>query len=147
MLTRSPSMPLPKVMNRCPNFWRSLLLLSPWCCSPMVLPMTPAPEALDDTTPVLALCPSVLPMAFSQFLKPDHSVRSWLTADLPLEIAPFITEALAVSVSPAVIPVVPSVTKTAPVVKKTRKPKVTEETAQDKTPRKRSPKTATATAR
>ncbi len=110
----------------------------------MVLPMAPTPEALDDVAPVLALCPAVLPMAFSQFLQPDHSVRSWLTSALPLAIAPWVTEAQAV---PVVAPVVQSVTEAAPVVKKSRKPKTTEETTQDKTPRKRSSRTTTATAR
>jgi hypothetical protein len=43
-------------------------------------------------------------------------------------------------------PVVPLVTEAAPVVKKTRKLKVTGETAQDKTPRERSPKTTPAAA-
>jgi hypothetical protein len=82
-------------------------------------------------------------MAFSQFLAHDDSIRSWLTAALPLVIAPWVNEAEAVPVSPVILPVVVEVTEAAPVVKKTRKPKATEVTAQDKTPRKRSPKTAT----
>ena len=101
------------------------------------------PEALDDAAPMLTLCPSVVPMDLTQFLNPDHSVRSWLTIALPLALAPWVTEALTVPISPAVAPVV---TEAAPVVKKARKPKNTEETAQDKTPRRRSPKTTTAAA-
>ena len=104
------------------------------------------PEALDDAAPVLALCPAALPLDFSPFIQPDNSVRCWLISALPLVLAPWVTEALTVPVSSAVVPVVPSVTEAASVVKKTRKPKNTEETAQDKTPRKRSPKTPTATA-
>jgi hypothetical protein len=111
-----------------------------------VVQWLPTPEVLDDAAPVLALCPAVVPMAFSQFLAHDHSVRSWLDSALPLMLAPWVIEPEAVPVSLAVLPVVPSVTKAAPVVKRTRKPKNTEETAQDKKPRKRSPKTATATA-
>lgn len=45
--------------------------------------MVSVPEGLDDADPVLALCPSVLPMAFSSFV-PDDSVHRWLTAALPL---------------------------------------------------------------
>jgi hypothetical protein len=105
-----------------------------------------ASEALNDTAPALTLCPSVVPMAFSQFLNPDHSIRSWLTSALPLVLAPWVTEALAVPVSPVLAPVLAEVTEAAPVVKKTRKSKATEGTAQDKTPRKRSPKTTTAAA-
>ncbi|MGA7953448.1 MAG: hypothetical protein WCA07_07985 [Gloeobacterales cyanobacterium] len=54
----------------------------------MVLPIAPAPEALADVAPVLTLCSTVVPMAFSQFLNPDHSIRRWLTAALPLVVAP-----------------------------------------------------------
>jgi hypothetical protein len=53
-----------------------------------------APEALDDMAAVLALCPSVLPMAFSQFLDHDDSVRHWLTSALPLVLAPWVAEAV-----------------------------------------------------
>jgi hypothetical protein len=89
-------------------------------------------------------CPPVLPIAFTQFLNPDHSVQHWLTSALPLVLAPWVNESLTVPVSPAVVPVLVEVTEAAPVLKKTRKPKNTEETAQDKSPRKRSPKTAAA---
>ena len=86
-------------------------------------------------------------MAFSQFLNPDHSIRSWLTSALPLVLAPWVTESLTVPVSPAVSPVV---TEAAPVVKKARKSKATdtktEKPLTDKTPSKRSPKIATAAA-
>jgi hypothetical protein len=107
-------------------------------------PVFPAPvvqwvsasEALDDVTAVLALCPTLVPMTFSQFLAHDDSIRSWLTAALPLVIAPWVNEAEAVPVSPVILLVVVEVTEAAPVVKKTRKPKATEVTAQDKTPRK-----------
>jgi hypothetical protein len=61
-------------------------------------------------------------------------------------LTPWVNEALAVPVSSAVAPVVAEVTDAAPVVKETRKSKVTEETAQGKTPRKRSPKPAAAVA-
>jgi hypothetical protein len=105
-----------------------------------------ASEALNDTAPALTLCPSVVPMAFSQFLAHDDSVRSWLTAALLLVLAPWVAEAQAIPVSPAGDPVLVEVTEAAPVVKKTRKPKATEKTAQDKTPRKRSPKTKAKTA-
>lgn len=95
------------------------------------------PEALDDAAPVLALClsvlalcPSVLPMAFSQVLDPDHTIHHWLTAALPLLLAPVPDETLAIPVSPAVAPVV---TEAAPVPTKARKSKNTEKTAQDKT--------------
>jgi hypothetical protein len=109
------------------------------------LPMALTPEALDDAAPVLTLYPSMVPMAFSEFLNPNDSIRGWLTAALPLEIAPFITEAEAVPVSPTVLPVVPSVTEAAPVVKKAHQPtskaKDIKE-AVDKPPRKRSPRKA-----
>jgi hypothetical protein len=101
------------------------------------------PEALNDMAPALTLCPSVVPMVFSSFV-PDDLVQRWLTSALPLVLAPWVTEALAVPVSPVLAPVLAEVTEAAPVVKKTRKPKNTEETAQDKTPRKRSPKKAAA---
>jgi hypothetical protein len=89
-------------------------------------------------------------MTFSSFVL-DDSVQRWLTAALPLLLAPWVTEALAVPVSPVLAPVVPSVTEAAPVLQKIRKSSKatdtkTEKTATDKTPRKRSPKTATATA-
>jgi hypothetical protein len=103
-------------------------------------------EALDNVAPVLTLYPAVVPMALTQFLNPDDSVHRWLSGALPLALAPFFAEAEAAPVSPATLPVVAGVTEAAPVVKKTRKSEATEETAQDKTPRKRSPKTATAAA-
>ncbi len=97
------------------------------------------PEALNDTAPMLALCPTVVPMVFSSFVS-DHSVQRWLTSALPLVLASWVTESLAIPVSPAV----------APVVKKARKSKATdtktEKPLTDKTPRKRSPKTTTAAA-
>lgn len=115
--------------------------------SSLLLPMPTAADGLDDIAPVLALCPSVLPMAFSQVLDPDDSVHRWLTSTLPLVLAPWVNEALAVPVSPVVIPVV---AEAAPVVQKSRKSKATdtktEKTLTDKTPRKRSPKTPTAAA-
>jgi hypothetical protein len=107
-----------------------------------VVPMALTPKVLDNVAPVLTLCPSVVPMAFSSFLQPDDSIRSWLTSTLPLALAPFVAEA--VPISPAVAPVVAERTEAAPVVKKSRKPKATEVTAMDKTPRKRSQMTATA---
>ena len=92
---------------------------------------------------LLALCPAVVPMTFSQFLDPDHSVRSWLTAALPLTIAPFFAEAKAVPVNLTILPVV---AEAAPVVQKSRKSKatdtMTEKTLTDKTPRRRSQKKA-----
>ena len=107
------------------------------------------PEALNDTAPMLALCPTVVPMAFSSFV-PDDSVQRWLTVALPLVLAPWVTEALAVPVSPVLAPVLAEVTEAAPVVKRTRKSKgtdtKTEKTLTDKTPRKRSPKTTAAAA-
>ena len=45
------------------------------------------PEALNDMAPVLTLCPSVVPIAFSSFV-PDDSVQRWLTSALPLVLAP-----------------------------------------------------------
>jgi hypothetical protein len=96
-------------------------------------------EALDDVAPVLTLSAAVLPMAFSSFT-PDDSVRRWLSGALPLALAPFFAEAEAAPVNPATLPVVAEVTEDAPVVEKTRKPKATEVTEQDKTPRERSPK-------
>jgi hypothetical protein len=98
------------------------------------------PEALDDVAPVLTLYPAVVPMALSSFV-PDDSVQRWPTSALPLVLAPWVTEALTVPVSPTVAPVVAEVFEAAPVVKKSRKPKATKVTAQKKTPRKRSPKT------
>ncbi|MCG9890317.1 MAG: hypothetical protein MH252_04510 [Thermosynechococcaceae cyanobacterium MS004] len=110
--------------------------------------MIPVTDGLDDTAPVLALCPSVLPMAFSQVLDPDHSIPSWLTAALLLAIASWVTESLAVPVNPAVIPVLADVSDAPPVVKKGRQATKTSDNtrALDKTPRRRSPKTAAATA-
>jgi hypothetical protein len=66
------------------------ILPSPAFPSPVV-PWVSAPEALDDVAPVLALCPSVVPMDLTQFLNPDHSIRSWLTIALPLALAPWVT--------------------------------------------------------
>jgi hypothetical protein len=108
----------------------------------LVVQWVSTPEALGDAAPILALCPAVVPMDLTQFLNPDHSVRSWLTIALPLALAPFFAQA--VPVNPPILRVVAEVSEAAPVVKRTRKPKVTGETAQDKTPRKRSPKTPTA---
>jgi hypothetical protein len=48
-----------------------------WVSVPEVFPVAP----------VLALCPAVLPIAFTQFLNPDHSIRKWLTDALPLVVA------------------------------------------------------------
>jgi hypothetical protein len=130
-----------------PNFPALCPAAVPLALPSMLLPMAPAPEALgmtDDAAQVLTLYPAVVPMAFGQFLAHDDSIRSWLTSALPLVLAPWVTEAEAVPVSPTVVPMVPSVTEAAPVVKKTRKSKATEGTAQDKTPRKRSQRTATA---
>jgi hypothetical protein len=91
---------------------------------------------------LLALYPTVVPIAFSQFLNPDHSVRSWLTA-MNRMIAPWVTEALAVPVNPVVAPVV---TEAAPVLKKARKSTKAADTKNsvENTPRKRSPKTKAA---
>jgi hypothetical protein len=137
--------PLPELLALCPAavpLSLPSMATAPVFPSP-VLPMALTPEALDDAAPVLTLYPAVLPMTFSSFVL-DDSLQRWLTAALPLVLAPWVTEAEAVPVSLAILPVVPSVTKAAPVVKRTRKPKNTEETAQDKTPRKRSQMTATA---
>jgi hypothetical protein len=82
-------------------------------------------------------------MPFSSFV-PDDSVSHWLTAALPLALAQYLVEAVAVPVSPAIIPVLPSFTEAAPVVKKTRKS--TKASGKTKIPRKRSPKTATTAA-
>jgi hypothetical protein len=79
------------------------------------------PEALNDMAPALTLCPSVVPMDLTQFLNPDHSVRSWLISALPLALAPFFAQP--VPVSPVVPPVVPSVTEAAPVMKKLASPR------------------------
>ena len=96
------------------------------------------PEALNDVAPVLALCPSVVPLELTEFLNPDHSVRSWLISALPLVIAPGVTESQPVPVSPAVIPVAAEVSEAAPVLKKARQSAKTSgnSRALDKTPRK-----------
>jgi hypothetical protein len=96
------------------------------------------PEALDDVVQVLALCPSVLPMLFSSFV-PDDAVQRWLDSALPLAIALGVSETLTAPVSPAGLPVL---AQAAPVGKKTRR----SAKATDKNPRRRSPKTAAATA-
>jgi hypothetical protein len=57
------------------------------------------PEALDDLAMILALCSAVVPMSFSSFVT-DDSVQRWLTAALPLVLAPWVTEALTAPVSP-----------------------------------------------
>ncbi|MCG9890839.1 MAG: hypothetical protein MH252_07175 [Thermosynechococcaceae cyanobacterium MS004] len=46
-----------------------------------------ASKALDDAARVLALCPSVLPMAFSQVLEPDRSIPSSLIDALLMAIS------------------------------------------------------------
>jgi hypothetical protein len=125
-----------------PEFPALLPAAVPLALPSMELPMAPTPEALDDIAPVLALYPAVVPMPLGLYSDPDQSVHHWLASALPLVLAPWVTEAEACSGCPAILPVVPSVTEAAPVVKKTRKSKATEETAQDKTPRKRSPRTA-----
>jgi hypothetical protein len=102
------------------------------------------PEILDDKAPVLTLSAAVVPIAFSLFI-PDDSVQRWLTAALPLVLAPWVNEAEDVPVA-VIIPVVPSFNEGAPVVQKSRKSKTTKVTAQDKTPRRQSPRTATAAA-
>jgi hypothetical protein len=94
-----------------------------------VVPMAPTSEALDNETPVLALCPMVLPMAFSLFV-PDDSVHRWLTSALSLVPAPVPDETPGISVV------------TAP---KARKPKTTgKQTTTAKNLHKRLPKTAAA---
>ncbi len=101
------------------------------------------PEGLDDGTPVLALCPATMLRAFCSLL-PDDSVSRWLTAALPLAITTGASESL--PVCPAVAPVLAEVSEAAPVLKKARQSvKASGRTAKDKTPRKRSPKTITAT--
>jgi hypothetical protein len=102
----------------------------------MMLPMAPVPETLAITSniaPVLALCSTVLPMPFSSFV-PDDSGQRWLTSAQPLVVAPWVAEA--VPVSPAVIPVVQKIRQSTKATGTKKAP--------DKTPRKRSPKTATA---
>lgn len=79
-------------------------------------------------------------MAFSSFV-PNHSVHRWFTSVLPLVAAPWVTEAEAIPVSPAVIPVLADVSEAAPVVNKVRKSARTS----GKTPHRRSPKTAAGT--
>ena len=65
--------------------------------------MASAPEALDDIVPVLALCPSVLPMTLTHFLDPNDSIQRCLTAALPLVLAPDETPVVQpVPVSPVV---------------------------------------------
>ena len=61
-------------------------LALPSMASALVVQWGSTPEALDDVVPVLALCPSVLPMLFSSFV-PDDAVHRWLASALPLEIA------------------------------------------------------------
>jgi hypothetical protein len=97
------------------------------------------PEALNDMAPVLTLCPSVMPMPFSSFLAHNDSIQSWLTAALPLAIAPCVTEALTV-------PMLAEVSDAAPVMKKARQSAKTSgnRKALDKPPRRRSHHTATA---
>jgi hypothetical protein len=79
---------------------------------------------------------------------PHFSPITRFTAALPLVLTSFPSLAEAVPVSPVVAPVVAEVTEAVPVVKKSRKStKASDNTkALDKTPRKRSPKTATAAA-
>jgi hypothetical protein len=118
------------------------------------LPKFPAlcPAAVPLARPSMAMAPvfpsPVVPMALSQFLDPDHCVQRWLTSALPLVLAPGVTEALTVPVSPAVDPVLVEVTEAAPVLKKARQSTKATGTkkAADKTPRKRSPKTTAAAA-
>jgi len=40
------------------------------------------PEILDDMAPVLTLCPTLVLITFSSFVR-DHSVRRWLTQGAP----------------------------------------------------------------
>ena len=130
--------PLPEFLALCPvAVPLALPSMAPAPVFPSpVVQWVSVPEALNDTAPMLALCPTVVPMAFSQFLKPDHSIRGWLTSALPLVLAPGASESLTVPVSPAVDPVVQKVRKSA-------KASGDKETP-NKTPRKRSPKTTAA---
>jgi hypothetical protein len=103
----------------------------------LLLPMASAPGldlvVSDGAAPVLALCPTRMPMSLRSSINPDDSVRRWLAAALPL--------------------VMPLVVEAAPVVvldKTPRKAKATaHKTDAAKTPRQRSHKAkkATATAR
>jgi hypothetical protein len=77
-----------------------------------VVQLVSVPEALDDMAPVLTLCPTLEPIAFSSFV-PDHSVRRWLTSAMPLVATPWVTEALTIPVSPAVAPVLAEITQAA----------------------------------
>jgi hypothetical protein len=88
------------------------------------------PEVLDDADPVLALCPARVPMALRSSINPDHSVRRWLAAALPLVVAPVAEDAP-----------VKTLGKTP---RKTRN--TTNKTDATKSPRKRSHKAKTAAA-
>lgn len=101
---------------------------------PPVVPMVSVPEVLDDADPVLALCPSVLPMVFNQLLDPDQSVRRWLASALPLVPSLTLVDAPVVA-DVEDLPVVPVV-----LVPKSRRAKAGG-TDEVKIPRKRSPKT------
>jgi hypothetical protein len=99
----------------------------------------------DTTVPALALC-LAMPMSPRSSIYPDDSVRRWVAAALPL-VLPSIVEAAMVSDVGSVVPVVPSVTEAAPVVKKSCQStnKTTDiKTATAKAPRKRSQRTAAA---
>ena len=65
------SHPALKLMNRYPNCWRSVRLL-----------------VNNDAAPVLTFYSSVVPMPLNQLLNPNDSIRSWLTATLPLVAVP-----------------------------------------------------------
>lgn len=111
---------------------------------PELLALAPAPGlelAVSDTTvSALALCSARVPMSLHSSIDSNDSVRRWVAAALPL-VLPFIVEA------GSVVPVVPSVTEAAPVVKKSRQStnKTTDiKTATAKAPRKRSQRTAAA---
>ncbi|MCG9890641.1 MAG: hypothetical protein MH252_06175 [Thermosynechococcaceae cyanobacterium MS004] len=113
------------------------------------MPLVPGLDLLaGSVAPGMALCSAPVPMAFGLYSDPDHSIRCWLTYPLALVLAPWVAESLTVPVSPAVAPVVPSVTDAAPVPTKARQAAKTSgnRKALDKTPRRRSPKTTTAAA-
>lgn len=155
--------PLPNFPALCPAAVPLALpsMLLPMAPDP-VMPMASTAEDLDDVAPVIMLYPSVVPEALSTFIQPDDSVRRWLTAALPLVLAPWIIEALAVPVSSVVLPiaaedieaapVVPEVlstqtsTASAPVPKTRKTNKSTDKQITDKAkaPRKRSPRTTAA---
>jgi hypothetical protein len=100
----------------------------------LLLPIASAPGlglvVSNGAAPVMVLCPARVSMSLRSSISPDHSVRRWLAAALPLAM--------------------PLVVEAAPVVVSDKTPRKTKATAHKtdaaKKPRKRSHKTNTATA-